>query len=67
MDIREALRTSELWALVAAFILSVLVQNGFVEAAQGGQWVTALTTYGAMRFTSKTVKASIAPSNGGTK
>ena len=64
MDLREALRTSELWALVAGVVLQVLAFHKLVDAAQAGQWSTALFTYGAMRFVSKTVKASIP---GGTK
>ena len=67
MDIREALRTSELWALVAAIVLSVLKDNGFLNPVESSQWIAALITYGAGRFVSKTVKASISPSNGGTK
>lgn len=67
MDIREALRTSELWALVAAFVLSVLKDNGFIDPVQSGQWIVALVSYGAMRFIGKTAKASVAPTNGGTQ
>lgn len=68
MDIREAFRTSELWALVAGVVLQVLAFHGLIDKEQAGQWSTALFTYGAMRFVSKTVKASIpAVTNGGSK
>ena len=59
MDLREALRTSELWALVVGVVLQVLAFHKLVDAGQAGQWSAALFTYGAMRFVSKTVKASI--------
>ena len=64
MDLREALRTSELYALVAGVVLQVLAFHKLVDPAQAGDWSTALFTYGAMRFVSKTAKASIP---GGTK
>lgn len=68
MDIREALRTSELWALVAAFVLNVLAYNHWlVDPAEAKAWTVALVTYGAARFVGKTVKASIPSSNGGSK
>lgn len=61
MDVREALRTSELWALVAGVVLQVLAFHRVIEKGPADQWTTALFTYGAMRFVSKTVKASIPP------
>jgi hypothetical protein len=67
MDIREVVRTSEFYALLAAFVLSVLAHNKWlVDPDQAQMWVVALVTYGGSRFIGKTAKASI-PSNGGVK
>ena len=66
MDIREALRTSELWALVAAIVLNILAFNHWlIDPAKAEMWQVALITYGASRFIGKTAKASI-PSKEGT-
>jgi hypothetical protein len=60
MDIREVVRTSEFWALVAALVLHILAFNQWlVDPAEAKIWVVALITYGGSRFVGKTVKASI--------
>jgi hypothetical protein len=60
MDIRETLRTSEFWALIAAVVLHTLAFNGWgVDPVEAKMWEVALLTYAAGRFTGKTAKASI--------
>ena len=67
MDIREALRTSELWALVAAVVLSTLKFHNLVDPVEADGWVKACIAYGVFRFVSKTAKASVPAANGGSK
>lgn len=59
MDIKEALRTSELWALVAVVVLHTLAFYGLIDPEASQQWETALAAYAAMRFVSKTAKATV--------
>ena len=59
MDIREALRSSELWALVVGVVLQGLAFHRLLDPVQATAWAENCFSYAALRFVSKTVKASI--------
>ena len=66
MDIREVVRSSEFYALLAGAALSVLAYHNLMDPSEAKIWSAALFTYAGGRFVSKTAKASI-PTAGGTK
>lgn len=59
MDIREVVRTSEFYALVAGAAVQILAFHGLIDPLEAKIWSAALFTYAGARFTGKTAKSSI--------